>query len=367
MAASRWQRWWWAACAGRASGLTTGDHLLDLVVPGPLETRTGGFIYDRRIVEQLRARGWRVSVHELAPGLPQPAPAALADLPAGRTVVIDGLALGGMPAIAERECGRLRLIGLVHHPLALETGLTAAQARELHAAERRALAAVAQVVVTSRTTAAALADYGVAPERVTVVNPGTDPAPLAAGSGGAGLNLLCVATLTPRKGHATLVEALAGLQDRSWCLRCAGSAERDADVAAALRRQIAAAGLDGRVVLLGELDETALDGEYARADVFVLASNYEGYGMAFAEAVAHGLPIVATAGGAVAQTVPAAAGLLVPPGDVAALRAALARLIDDSAVRARLREGARRARQGLSTWQEAGDRFAAAVRGAAAR
>ena len=351
--------------------MTTGDAL-DLVVPGRIETRTGGFIYDHRIVEQLRARGWRVTVRELDPGFPQPSPAALreaaatlADIPDGRTVLIDGLALGVLPAVAERECARLRLIGLIHHPLALETGLTEAQARDLYVAERRALAAVTRIIVTSRTTAAALADYGVAPDRLMVVNPGTDPAPLAAGSRGARLNLLCVASLTPRKGHAVLVEALAGLCDRCWSLRCAGSAVRDPGTVDALRRQIAAAGLADRIVLLGELGEAALNDEYARADGFVLASYYEGYGMVFAEALARGLPIVATAGGAVPGTVPAEAGLLVPPGDGTALRAALARLIDDGPLRARLREGARRARQGLPTWHEAGERFAAAVGGGA--
>ena len=341
---------------------------LELIIPRGFEARTGGYIYDRRMVEQLRMRGWRVRVHELDPSFPLPsstalqeAAATLARIPAGRPVLIDGLALGGMPAIAEREASRLRLIALIHHPLALEHGLDDTTRHALRAAERRALAVVSRVIVTSQTTAQALAEYAVAPERITVVTPGSDPVPLATGSGGSGLHLLCVATLTPRKGHRILVEALAGLRDRDWQLHCAGSSTRDPNTAEALRRQIAATGLEERITLLGELQEAALNREYARADGFVLASYYEGYGMVFAEALARGLPIVAAAGGAVAQTVPATAGLLVPPGDSLALRAALARLIDDNELRTGLCEGARRARHTLPTWQGASGRFAAAI------
>ncbi len=346
----------------------TDRRVLDLVIPRGFRARTGGFIYDRRIVEQLRHRGWRITVHELDPSFPLPSPAALEHaaatlerIPAGRLVVIDGLALGGMPAIAARESSRLRLVGLIHHPLALETGLATDTAGHLRDNERQALEAVSAVIVTSRTTAKALSDYGVAEARIAVVHPGTDPAPLAKSSGSAALDFLCVASITQRKGHAVLLEALAEMSDRPWRLTCVGSLERDPATAAALQRQVADTGLSGRVRLLGEIDDAALRVEYERADGFVLASYYEGYGMVLAEAMAHGLPVVACAGGAVEETVPNDAGLLVPPGDVAALRAELARLVDDQGLRARLREGARRARHALPTWQVAGERFAAAL------
>lgn len=344
------------------------DPTLELLLPIGLETRTGGFIYDRRIVGQLREHGCRVNVHELRGAFPLPAAdelneaeALLRGIRSGSTVVIDGLALGGMPEIVEHERARLRLTALIHHPLALETGLDPATAQRLRAAERRALAAVSRIVVTSRTTACALADFGVAAGRITVVSPGTDRSPLASGSGTPPLQLLCVATLTPRKGHAVLIEALAGLRDRPWRLACVGSVEQHPATAAALRRQIARFGLEDRVELLGELDNDGIDEAYARADAFVLASHYEGYGMALAEALARGLPIVTTRGGAIEETVPETAGLLVRPGDCEALRDALRRLIDNAPLRARLHAGACEARRALPTWQEAGARFAEAV------
>ena len=149
----------------------TGKTTLELVIPRGLEAVTGGFIYDRRIVEQLRRLGWRVTVHELDPGFPLPSDRALSEaaetlgrIPDRRLVVIDGLALGGMPDIVKRECARLRLVALIHHPLAFETGLSADAARTLRNAERRALAAVARIIVTSRTTGRALSDYAVSPE-----------------------------------------------------------------------------------------------------------------------------------------------------------------------------------------------------------
>ncbi|MBI5257445.1 MAG: glycosyltransferase family 4 protein [Burkholderiales bacterium] len=350
---------------------------LVFVVPGDLGSATGGYAYDRRMIAGLRATGHAVTLVSLAAGFPWPDAAAqahaaqqLGAIGDGARVVVDGLAFGALPALAEQHAARLRWVALVHHPLALETGLGPEQGRTLFDSERRALATARGVIVTSAATARALARYGVAAERVQVVHPGTDPAPLATGPGPgagagaarqAGLCLLCVATLIPRKGHAVLIEALRGLQDRAWTLHCVGSATRDAGTARALRAAITAQGLGGRVRLHGEVSAPALQALYAQADAFVLATYFEGYGMALAEALAHGLPVVSTTAGAIPDTVPADAGLLVPPGDVAALRAALAALLDEPALRARLASGARSARAALPSWPQAVARFAAAL------
>ncbi len=338
---------------------------VDLLVPGSIETLTGGYIYDRRILAGLTGQGWQTRVLGLPPGFPTPpaaeldaAAAVLEGIPRGRIVVIDGLALAGLVPALPAQRARLRLVALVHHPLAYETGLDAALAAELHAAEKAGLAEVERIIVTSRWTRRALAGFDVDPERIGVVEPGTDPADPHRGSGGTELNLLCVASLTARKGHDLLLAALAGLKDRRWHLYCAGSATREPEVGARVRAQIHALGLDERTTLLGELAPTELEHYYDAADLFVLASHLEGYGMAFAEALAHGLPIVATSGGAIADTVPAEAGLLVPVGNIAALRAALARVLDDPAELARLNVGAAAARVGLPTWDDAATRFA---------
>jgi len=221
------------------------------------------------------------------------------------------------------------------------------------------------VIVTSPATARELIRYGVAAQSVHVVTPGTDPAPLASGSSAhpasGGLFLLCVAALIPRKGHAVLLEALAGLQDRMWTLHCVGSTTRHPDTANAVRSAIAARGLTERVRLHGEVPDTTLQALYGRADAFVLPTFFEGYGMVLAEALARGLPVVSTTPGAIPDTVPGDAGILVPPGDALALRAALAALLDDPARRVRVAAAARAARSALPTWPQAVARFAAAL------
>lgn len=341
------------------------------LVPGDWHSRTGGYLYDRRIAAELRALGWTVDVVSPGEGYPFPDAAdraravqAVAALPDGACVVADGLGFGVLPELARQHAQRLCWVALVHHPLALETGLTPTQQRQLADSERRALACARAVVVTSPSTARALAHDGVPMARIHTVEPGTDSAPRATG-GGAGadaLSLLCVATLTPRKGHAVLVEALAGLRDRRWQLHCAGSASRDPAEAARVLALADQAGLRERIHWHGEVDAPTLEALYAQADLFVLPSLHEGYGMALAEALARGLPVVSCAAGAIVDTVPADAGVLVPPGDALALRAALRRAMDEPPWRAALATGARQAALRLPRWGDAGRRFEQALR-----
>ena len=324
----------------QSKGLSAGfaGSALYVVVPGDLDTRTGGYEYDRRIITGLRERGWSVDVRRLDDSFPTPTSAAreqaaqvLAAIPDGSTVLVDGLALGAMPAEVEREAARLKIVALVHHPLAAETGIDPALAAALETSERRALAASRSVVVSSRATAVRLAHYGVGADRVTVVEPGTDAAPLARGSafsvqlsalGGEpsaishqpresheplDVALLCVATLTPRKGCELLLRALASIPHRNWQLTCAGSLDRDAPTVARVRALLRADGLEDRVVLAGDMDAATLAAHYNRADLFVLPTLYEGYGMAVAEALARGLPVVSTATGAIEDLVLGAA------------------------------------------------------------
>jgi len=332
---------------------------LTFVVPGDLETRTGGYVYDRRILTGLRSGGWTADVVRLDESFPHPTTAARAEaaraleaIPDGAIVVVDGLALGALPQEIAPHSVRLTIVALVHHPLAAETGLEPAVANALRDSERRALSHARTVVVTSRRTAAALGQYGVQSDRIAVVEPGTDPAPLALGSESA-LALLCVATLTPRKGHELLLRALASLPTRDWRLTCAGGLDRDPPTASRVRTLIRALDLDDRVTLAGDLDAERLAAEYARSDVFVLPTLYEGYGMAVAEALARGVPIISTATGAIPDIVRDDAGIVVPPGDAAAFGDALAQFVRDKELRERLAAGARRARTHLPTWDAA--------------
>lgn len=351
-------------------------------VPGSIDARTGGYAYDRRIIAELRQRGWTVAIEQLDESFPEPTAAALADaasalasIPDGATVVVDGLAFGAMPEEVEREASRLRLVALVHLPLASEIGLDRDVALRREVSERRALGAASLVVVTGRWTVSALERYDVGRHRIALVEPGTERAPLARASGGPPLRLLCVATLNPGKGHEILIRALsrsekaersaqASTERPPWHLTCAGSLTRHPPTVERVRSLVRAEGLDDRVSLAGELDAESLEEAYHTADLFVLATLRETYGMAIAEAIAHGLPIVTTATGAAADLVGPAdssAGLLVPPGDEQALAIALSRVMSDAALRGRLTAGARRMRERLPTWEDAGAKMAGAL------
>ena len=339
------------------------------VVPGDWHAPTGGYRYDRRIVQGLRDAGWRVETVFLADGFPWPDDPARADarrriesLPDGLRVVVDGLVFGALPQLAQEHAERLRWVALVHHPLHMETGLEQMQRDRLRQDEQHALASARQVIVTSHATVADVVALAVPPRRIAVVEPGTDAVAHRTPRRAEGpLQLLCVATLTARKGHALLLEALAGLTSLPWSLHLVGSATRDPATARHLRQSSAALGLADRVHWHGEVDDTALAEHYAAADLFVLPSYHEGYGMAVAEALSHGLPVVATDAGALAQTLPCAAGRCVPPGDAVALRAALSALMTDPVERAACAAAAQAAGRQLPNWAQAAARFAAVL------
>ena len=252
----------------------------------------------------------------------------------------------------------------MHHPLCLETGLTDARAAELRASEIAALALAQRVIVTSRTTAKTLiGEFAVQPDKLTIAEPGTDPAPRAPGSSGT-LQLLAVGSVVPRKAYDILVRALERVATTvHWELTIVGATDRSPETTAALTAQIEASSLGSRIRMIGGLSEAALADVYARSDVLVLSSLYEGYGMVLTEALARGLPIVTTTGGAAAETVPDAAALKVPPGDVDALAAALQRIIADAALRQQLADAAWAfAQTSLLRWHDTAARVAAVIK-----
>jgi glycosyltransferase involved in cell wall biosynthesis len=338
-------------------------------VPGDLATPTGGYAYDRRMIAELQKQGWQVDLIDLGDGFPWPdeatraaAQARLNAVPAGQSIVIDGLALGVLPQAAPQLAKRNIVHALVHHPLALEWGLSTAQAEALRASERAALAAVQGVIVTSEATARLVAaDYGVPPGRITVAQPGNDPVQLARPSRDDVIQLLSVGAVVPRKGFDVLIAALADLTDLPWQLTIAGDRTRDLDAVAELDAGIARHGLAHRVFSLGAISPQRLAALYAKADIFVLASRFEGYGMAYAEAIAHGLPVIGTDAGAIPETVPPTAGLLVTPGDSAALAEALRRVIGDADLRHSLAEAAAKGAAQLPTWRHSAEIFARAL------
>lgn len=333
---------------------------LAFAIPGDPATSTGGYVYDRRVMALLPDHAIAPRVLALPGSFPFPSQADLATTRAvfesvepDETILADGLAWGAFPR-AFASGIRAPVIALCHHPLGLEAGLTPAQTRALIENERDILGITDHVIVTSNATRATLIErFSVAPVAITVAEPGVDRAPPARGGGSQTVHMIAVGAIAPRKGYDVLVDALARIADLDWRLLIAGALDRAPDTVAALRAQIDASDLAGRVELIGTVDDAQLAALYDSSDLLVSASRYEGYGMALAEAMIRGLPIVSTTGGAAADTVPDAAALKVPPDNADALARALRDAISDAALRARLAAGSLRSAQNLPTWASA--------------
>ncbi|RUR33396.1 glycosyltransferase [Vreelandella andesensis] len=344
-----------------------------LVVAGDPDQRTGGYIYDAHIVAALRERGLYIDVMGVAGRFPdaddeaaQALAATLATLPDDARVIIDGLAMGALPGVVAVHAKRLDITALLHHPLGDEQGLSDRDQQRFHRSELRGLAHVNRVIVTSCFTerrVKALAEHYALPfsAPITVVEPGVVRAPVSpAAPPNEPIRLLCVATLTPRKGQDVLVQALAGVERGHWRCDCFGGA-RDAVFTERVQTLIDEHQLGDWVTLHGECDGATLEDAYQHAHALVLPSWYEGYGMVVTEALAHGLPVITTTGGALRDTLPNGAGISVTPGDVEALTRALENFCHDEALRTELCAGAAAARGGLADWQAAGVAFSQAL------
>ncbi|WP_434053755.1 MAG: glycosyltransferase family 4 protein [Roseibium sp.] len=346
-------------------------NTLYFAYPGELETPTGGYGYDRKIIAGLEDLGWQVELVPLGAGFPFPAAETLSQaqtvlegLPAGAQLVVDGLAFGVMPEAASLACGRLDLVALVHHPLCRETGLSEDEASGLFESERNALGHARHVIVTSHATATQVADlFGVAEERITIVLPGTEKQDFAARGSSGKLKLLSVGTVVRRKGYDLLFAALDGLRECDWHLDIVGGLDADPGCHAALLQQLSGLGLTDRVTFKGAVAPQDLSGFYRQADVFVLASRYEGYGMAYTEALAHGLPVIGSGGGAVADTLPDGAAIYCGTEDTGKLRSALKLLMTNESKRLDMSAAARRAAEALPDWRDAAAQFAVALGG----
>jgi glycosyltransferase involved in cell wall biosynthesis len=312
---------------------------------------SGGNAYDRHVCRGLAALGW--TVHEHAVPRPAALARALRSIPDGAVVLLDGLIASAAPEALVPEARRLRQVVLVHMPLGHRP--PGADAAAVRAREREVLAAAAAVVTTSGWARRRLEElYGLPADRVHVAEPGVDAACLAPGTA-AGDALLCVGAVTPDKGHDVLVDALATAADLSWRCACVGSLDRDRAFADGVRRRARDRGLGDRMRFPGPRTGPELDRSYAAADLLVLASYAETYGMVVTEALARGVPVLAAEVGGVTEALGhgrdgTRPGLLVPPGDPAALGAALRAWLGDAGLRGRLRRAARERRATLRGW-----------------
>ena len=326
---------------------------------------SGGNTYDRRLCDHLAADGWSVCVRGVAGDWPwageearRALEKALEAMPDDSVVLIDGLVASAVPEVIVPASRRLRLVVLMHMPIGCRDADDGSLERE-----GAVVGAAAAVVTTSDWSRGRLLDaYDLDPARVHVAQPGVDPAAPAEGSD-SGRHLLCVGAVTPGKGHDLLLAALTSIADLDWRCTCVGAVTKAPEFVDDLCGGIRSAGLDDRLVLTGPRTGDELEASYADADVLVLATRAETYGMVVTEALARALPVLAPRVGGVPEALGVAPdgrrpGLLLPPADVAALADSLRRWLCDPDLRQGLREAADQRRAGLRGWSETADRVA---------
>lgn len=333
-----------------------------VLLPGDIDDPlrpSGGNRYDREVLTGLVDLGWQVHEHPVPGRWPDPTPqerarlaTTLAGLPEGALVLVDGLVATAAPTQMAVAGGRLRLVVLLH--------MLATDPQD--EAEHTALAAATAVITTSDWTHDQVLDrHGLPDGRVHVATPGVHPAEVTLGSP-TGRRLLCVAPVSRAKGHDVLLDALDAVRDLEWQCTCAGPLDVAPEFARGIEERTVELGLADRVTFAGPLVGDDLDHEYAQADLLVHPTRADAYAMVVTEALARGIPVLASEVGGVPATLGQVGGgrpgALVPAGDAEALAHALRSWLTDADHRERLRGAARGRRLALKPWRETSARVA---------
>lgn len=343
-----------------------------LVLYGDLDLVSGGFLYDRMLVDYLRRRGDEVEVVSL-PWRPYPrglldnvSPAVtrrLAGLKAD-VVLQDELAHPSLWWINGhvRARGGTPVVAIVHH-LRCSESRSAWQNRLYRLVERRYLASVDGFIFNSRTTRETVENLTGREKPSVVALPGANRFParigreeLAARVRKPGpLRLLFLGNVIPRKGLHTLLGALATLPRGEWRLTVVGSLEADTAYVRQIRDHVHRAGLDAWVEFTGILEDEKLAARLAGNHLMAVPSSYEGFGIVYLEGMFFGLPALATtAGGAREIITHGRDGFLTPPGDVGALASSIRTLMADRNLLLAMSRAAQARFAAHPTWEEAG-------------
>lgn len=335
------------------------------IIPGDINLPTGGYRYDREIINAWKNSNIDVGLISIDGNYPFPGEVEktraldkIESFSKADIAVVDGLLGGATPEFMQKLSKIMPVAALIHHPLCLENGLDQKTAKALEDKERRGLAFTSCVITTSPTTSRTVAQlFDQDPSQIHTILPGVARGMRSSGTESSSINLLCVGSVIERKGHKDLLHSLSKLKHLDWNLDCIGSTQFDRPLYNELSAFVEREALTKKVQFHGDVDEEVLEIAYSKADVFVLPSLFEGYGMSYAEAIVRGIPVIGTTAGAIPQTVPESCGILVEPSNISQLTNALESLITNNALRTKLREATIKAEPGFPTWQDSAAQF----------
>ncbi|HEX2933974.1 MAG TPA: glycosyltransferase family 4 protein [Bacteroidales bacterium] len=341
---------------------------LHFLIPGDIDTLASCYIYDKRLIEGLKKKGHAVEVHRLSDDFPFPSDESIIQftktirqIPKGETVIIDSLALGVIPAVLKELSITNPIIGLMHLPLSVDPNYSAYQRTLITKPEMEALGYVGKFIVSSLYTQETLINLGIDENKINLVTPGIDDVPQKKNYPERPSKLLSIANMCRSKDHSLLVRALTALKDKDWELHCYGNLDWDRNYLADFQALIRKNNLQKKILVHGTISGKELSDAYLEADLFVHPSDFETYGMAMVEALAHGLPVVASTGGGIQKTIPSKMAQFFKPSDVYGLQSILEELFENPVIYKRLYTQALTYKQTAQTWSQTIELFEKAL------
>jgi glycosyltransferase involved in cell wall biosynthesis len=337
---------------------------LHFLIPGDINTLTGGYVYDKIIINGLRNLGYGITVHQLGGDFPFPSAENLEhckrildSIPNRELVFIDSLAFGPMHMLLKDYQGKNPILPIIHLPLSQNPNYNEESKKLLAEQERRAFDYANSVVAVSWFTKQLIVGYGVNPDNVWVITPGVFRVPRKTEYPGLPENILCVGSFLPGKGQLVLVHALADMQQYAWSLSMYGIPEFDTDYVQSIKKTIDEAGLAKRVLMHKQVSGDELNAAYLRTDLFILPSLFENFSMALNDALIHGIPVITTTAGGIPFSVPKSMGLFISPGSQGELKQAIKELLTNSSLYKHLYRSASQYYKTANTWENSIHRF----------
>lgn len=342
---------------------------LHFLIPGDINTLTGGYVYDKIIIEGLEKLGYSVTVHQLSNDFPFPSKENLKkcevvvkNIPTDNPVFIDSLAFGPMHKILLLNRGKNPVIPIMHLPLPKNPNFSKAEQDQFILPEQNALKLAVKIIAVSGFTKQIIMDYGIEASKIEIITPGFSYLPRKASFPDFPEKILCVGSYLPGKGQLLLVKALAKIRHLKWTLTMCGIQDFDPHYFKKIQSEIETEKLGSRIFVNPPVSGESLSKAYLEADLFILPSYFENFSMALNDALYCGIPVITTDGGGIPFSVPHNMSVIVPKGNENELKQAIEKVLTDSAYYKNLCKATSTYYQSANSWNNSINLFQAILR-----